>query len=239
MNVLIGTSGYAYKFWKGNFYPDKIKAADMLAYYAEHFGTVEINNTFYRMPKADVVKRWADATPDDFRFVIKASRQITHNSRLRPSCSDALEFLLSSLEVLGDKLGAILFQCPPYLQKDVQRLRVFLALLPDPSRAVMEFRHDSWFDEEVYALLRETGTPMCIGDYEGERSKITDGQTPIKKTAPWGYLRLRESEYDDAALQHWLGVMREHWSKTFVFFKHEENGPGLVRRLAALAKQTA
>lgn len=234
MPTYVGTSGFAYDFWKGDVYPDDVKAPDMLEHYARMANTVEINNTFYRMPKPEVVARWAASVPDDFRFVIKASRRITHSSKLEDAGS--VEYLFKVLEPLGDKLGAVLFQCPPFLRKSIERLTRFLAMLPPQARCAIEFRNVSWFDEEVYACLREHGASMCIGDYEGKLSKvIVDGQTPLVATAPWGYLRLREEAYDDAALQHWLDEIRARWSDCYVFFKHEETAPTSVRRFRAAA----
>jgi uncharacterized protein YecE (DUF72 family) len=230
VKLLVGTSGYSYDFWKGDFYPDDIKPDAMLAFYARRFDTVEINNTFYRMPKPDVVRRWADATPDDFRFVIKASRRITHQNRLH-DCDDNVRYLYSVLEPLGAKLGATLFQCPPHLRKDVARLRAFLAVLPAHARPALELRHRSWFCDEVYEVLREHDAVLCIADYDNDRE-----QTPLVGTADWGYLRLRDESYSDEALGVWLERMRQQqWQTAYVFFKHEETAPTMVERLVQLA----
>jgi uncharacterized protein YecE (DUF72 family) len=240
VDAYVGCSGFAYDFWKGSFYPEKLKSADMLAFYAQRFRTVEINNTFYRIPKSEVVQRWADTVPDDFRFVIKASRRITHNSKLA-DCQDTVEHMVRQLEPLGDKLGAVLFQCPPYLRKSVERLEGFLAMLPQGLRAVLEFRHDSWFSEDVYDQLRAAKVGLCIGDYEGKTSSvITGGRTPMVSTCDWGYVRLRDASYDEAALRDWSDTLQaQGWTCAYVFFKHEETAPALAQQLGqVLSAQT-
>lgn len=234
MQLLVGTSGFAYDFWKGSFYPEDIDGADMLAFYAGRFSTVEINNTFYRMPKTEVVERWAAAVPEHFRFAIKASQRITHKARLE-DCQDSIDYLYARLEPLGDKLGAVLFQCPPYLRKSAGRLERFIAMLPTHARAVLEFRHDSWFDDEIYTALRQAGVAMCIGDYEGKQAGgLEGGQTPFVATAPWGYVRLRDESYDDAVLATWRERLVSTWPGAYVFFKHEPTAPALVERMLAV-----
>lgn len=224
MQVYVGTSGYQYDFWRGGIYPEGLKKDAMLAAYAEHFRTVEVNNTFYRMPKREVVQRWADATPDEFRFVIKASKRITHKDPLTDA--DSLAYLFKVLEPLEGKLGAVLFQLPPYLRKGVERLKNFLELLPDGAPAVLEFRHVSWFCDEVYDVLRSGPAAMSLGDFEGKASETLDeGRTPTVHTAPWGYARLREDGYDAAGLQAWADALSQPWERLFVMFKHEETAP--------------
>jgi uncharacterized protein YecE (DUF72 family) len=236
MQLYAGTSGYAYDFWKGSFYPEDIDAGDMLTAYADKLNTVEINNTFYRIPKPDVVRRWSDAVPEGFRFVIKASRRITHQSRLS-GCEDTVSYMYSVLEPLEDKLGAVLFQLPPFLRKDVERMRAFADMLPDESRAVVEFRHASWFDDEVYELLRQREISMCVGDYEGKTSQLIEGgRTPLVPTASLGYLRLREAEYSEDELRGWVDTIRERWPVAYVFFKHEETAPSHAMTLARLSE---
>lgn len=231
MNLYVGTSGYSYREWKGTFYPKDLSPSRMLHYYGERFRTVEINNTFYRMPKAPVLEAWAGEVPADFKFVLKASQRITHIKRLK----DAGEPVARLLEVAGalkDRLGALLFQLPPNLKKDVPRLRAFLALLPSERRAALEFRHQSWFDEEVFGLLRQHQAALCIAEAEG------DLQVPFVSTADWGYLRLRLPDYTDADLKTWLKRVREqNWRDAFVFFKHEDEGKGpqLAKRFLELA----
>ena len=226
MRVRVGTSGYSYKAWKPSFYPEVLKDADFLRFYASRFGTVEINNTFYRMPNAALLTRWADETPADFSFVLKAPRRITHEKRL--SDPDSLAYFFKTAVVLGDKLGPVLFQLPPFFKKDLARLDSFLALIPDGRRAAFEFRHATWFDDEVTSLLRSRAVALCLAD--------TD-ELPIASltaTADWGYLRLRREQYDDAALATWADRIRaQPWQAVWVFFKHEEEGkgPALAQRL--------
>jgi len=230
MRVHCGTSGFSYKEWKGPFYPDKLANTAMLGFYAERLTTVEINNTFYRMPNAEMLGKWRDQVPDGFRFVIKAPQRITHQARLA-DCEDAVTHLWQACTALGDKLGPILFQLPPYFRKDVERLRAFAAALPDDCRAVFEFRHQSWFDDEVYATLRQAGCPLCVADTDDDR------QPPLVATADWGYLRLRRSGYDDGELAGWRDrIAAQPWTEAFVFFKHEDQGaaPRLATQFSAL-----
>ena len=220
MNLYAGTSGYSYKEWKGTFYPDDLPANGMLHYYGERFRSVEINNTFYRMPKASVLEAWAQEVPADFKFVLKASQRITHMQRLKDA-GDSVSYLLKVAAALKERLGPLLFQLPPYLKADVPRLREFLALLPPDRRAAFEFRHQSWFVEEVFGLLREHQAALCIAEAEG------DLEVPFVSTADWGYLRLRRPDYGDAELKAWVERVRQQdWRDTFVFFKHEDEGMG-------------
>ncbi len=203
----------------------------MLAFYAERLGTVEINNTFYRMPKAEILRGWADATPADFRFAPKAPQQITHRQRLQGS-ADAVAFFFGATAALGDKLGPTLFQLPPFFRKDLGRLTDFLGLIPAGTRAAFEFRHVSWFSDDVYEALRARGAALCLADAE-------DLATPIVATAPWGYLRLRRVDYDEPALEAWrdrLNAQAAGWADAFVYFKHEDGarGPKLAARLREL-----
>ncbi|MDO9009845.1 MAG: DUF72 domain-containing protein, partial [Thiobacillus sp.] len=231
MNLYVGTSGYAYKEWKGRFYPQDLPAKRMLHYYGEHFRSVEINNTFYRMPTAALLQTWAGEVPADFRFVLKASQRITHQYRL-VDADDDMGYLLDVADTLGKRLGALLFQLPPNLKKDVARLDAFLALLPPPHRAAFEFRHPSWFDDEVFGLLCAHQAALCIAEAEG------GPEVPVVATADWGYLRLRRPDYDDAELRVWAQRVRQQdWRDAFVFFKHEEagRGPQLAQRFLQLA----
>ncbi len=231
MRILAGTSGYSYKEWKGSFYPEELSNDDMLAYYSGRLPAVEINNTFYRMPRESVLERWAAATGERFRFALKASRRITHHARLRDA-GELVQYLLDTAGVLGPKLGALLFQLPPYLRKDAGLLAEFLELLPPRCRAAFEFRHASWFDDEVYALLAGHGEAALVVSDEGPAAEV-----PLTATAGWGYLRLRRDGYDEADLAGWAErVGGQSWSEAFVFFKHEAEGtgPALAERFAAL-----
>src|SRR5262245_732536 len=162
MILKAGTSGFAFKEWKGSFYPSDLKDDGMLGFYASKFPVVEINNTFYRLPKESVIQSWGEQVPDSFTFAIKASQRITHFARLKPEAASALEYLLKTTGTLGAKLGPILFQLPPNMKKDTERLAAFLKLLPSDRRFTIEFRHESWFEEDVYAVLRDHDIPMCV-----------------------------------------------------------------------------
>jgi uncharacterized protein YecE (DUF72 family) len=219
MRIRAGTSGWSYKEWKGHFYPEKLAAKDMLRYYAERFSTVEVNNTFYRMPKTEALDAWAAETPDGFSFVLKASQRITHYQRLK-DVGDSVDYLLRTAATLGAKLGPFLVQLPPNLKKDAPRLREFLALMP-PRSAALEFRHPSWFDDEVYEALRERQAALCAAD-TGEAD-----DPPFVSTADWGYMRLRRVEYAEADLASWAErVKGQDWREAYVFFKHEDAGTG-------------
>src|SRR5262245_12476274 len=161
MNILTGTSGFSYTAWRGSFYPDKLPEAKMLAFYADKLGAVEINNTFYRMPNAALLERWAAETPASFRFALKSPRQITHMRKL-VDVGDAVARLAGTARVLGDRLGPILFQLPPFVRKDPGVLEAFLVTLPAGLRAAVEFRHDSWLSDDVYEVLRRHDAALCI-----------------------------------------------------------------------------
>ena len=225
MRVFVGTSGYSYKEWKGNFYPKDLPASAMLHYYAQRHNTVEINNTFYRMPSEKLLLGWDEQVPKGFSFVLKASRRITHQKQLQDA-GDELSYLLQTSSVLGNKLGPMLFQLPPFFKKDVARLGEFLALMPRGWRAAFEFRNTSWFDDEVYETLRSRDIALVASDTDKG-----DGP-PVVPTASYGYFRLRREEYDRAALEAWAQQVRDlPWEEAYVFFKHEDAGAG--PRLAA------
>jgi uncharacterized protein YecE (DUF72 family) len=227
----VGTSGYSYKEWVGSFYPVKHPADQMLRFYGERFDTVEINNTFYRMPTSDMLAKWAGQVPEHFRFVLKAPKRITHERKLA-GVDDSVGFLIDASTALGAKRGPFLFQLPPFFRKDAARLTDFLARL-GPTPVALEFRHDTWYDDEVYEVLRAHGAALCLADTE-------EAEPPLISTARWGYLRLRRPDYGDAGLATW--VERTHaqgWEEAFVFFKHEDEGkgPALAARFLELAGQ--
>jgi uncharacterized protein YecE (DUF72 family) len=231
VDVRIGTSGWNYTEWRGSFYPKDMKPAGMLAYYAERFSTVEVNNTFYRMPTVKAVEGWAATVPARFTFVLKAPQRITHFARLR-GVDELVHDFCETARRLGPRLGPLLFQLPPNFKGDAGRLADLLAVLPADVRAAFEFRNASWFTDEVYARLAERNAALAIADND-------DGATPAVATADWGYLRLRATGYDDDGLRGWLATMRrigERWRDAFVFFKHEDEGtgPALGARLAKL-----
>jgi uncharacterized protein YecE (DUF72 family) len=228
----VGTSGYSYKEWKGPFYPEDLPAADMLRYYGERLGSVEINNTFYRMPKVSVLEEWASQVPDGFRFSIKASQKITHRKRLKDA-DEEVEYLTSTVRALGDKLGVLLFQLPPNLKKDMERFSAFLKLLPGDIPVAFEFRNVSWFDDEVAGALRAHGAALCCADTDDDEIGA-----PLVRTADWGYLRLRRPTYEQADLVAWAArVAEQGWERAFVFFKHEDEGAG--PRMAAAFVEVA
>jgi uncharacterized protein YecE (DUF72 family) len=225
MNLHVGTSGYSYKEWKGSFYPERIPAKDMLRYYSERLSTVEINATFYRMPQPSMLENWKAQVPGSFRFSLKAPQLITHFKRLKET-DEETKYFLETASVLGDQLGVVLFQLPPNLKKDLPRLETFLALLPPATPAAFEFRHPTWFDDDVLDLLRSQNRPLVVSDTDDLPT------THIDKTADWGYLRLRRVQYSEENLVEWLGRIRSQgWKEAFLFFKHEDAGTG--PRLAA------
>ena len=228
--ILVGTSGYNYPEWKGAFYPAALPASKMLSYYADRFPTVEVNYTFYRLPNSKTVHGWAAATPPGFTFALKASQRITHFQRLR-DVEESVRFFCNMARLLEAKLGPLLFQLPPSFRKDAARLAGVLELLPADLRAAFEFRHPTWFDDEVYGLLRGKNAALCIVDHE-------DGATPAVATSDWGYFRLRAVEYSAEDLARWAKTIRDLFGSggAFVYFKHEDGatGPPLARKLIDL-----
>ncbi len=221
MRVHVGTSGYNFPEWKGTFYPEKLPAAKMLAYYAERLGTVEVNYTFYRMPNAKTIAGWAEATPEHFTFVLKAPQRITHIARLQ-GADDALRYFCDTALGLGARLGPILFQLPPNFKQDLERLRAFLPQISQEIRCAFEFRHASWFSPDTYNLLRTRNVALCVADTE-------QGTTPAAVTADFGYVRLRDEGCAADDLAGWAQRIRDlgaGWKDAFVFFKHEESGLG-------------
>lgn len=233
MNLHVGTSGYSYKEWKGSFYPAKISAKDMLSYYSERLSTVEINATFYRMPQKSMLENWKEQVPKNFRFSLKAPQRVTHFKRLKDT-EEETKYFFETAAVLEDQLGLVLFQLPPNMKKDLPRLESFLNQLPQQPRAAFEFRHPSWFDDDVLEALRSRNRALCISD--------TDDLpvSHIDKTADWGYLRLRRVLYSEDVLKEWLKRIRKQgWEETFVFFKHEDEatGPRLAAQFLTLAEK--
>lgn len=219
--ILVGTSGYNYPEWKGSFYPEKLASSKMLAFYAGHFPTVEINATFYRMPTPSTVLGWAAQVPPTFRLTLKAPRRITHDKRLT-DVADPVQAFCAAARTLGPQLGALLFQLPPTFKRDLAVLDAFLETLPQEVRAAFEFRHDSWLDEEVYARLRGRNFALCIADSEAR-------STPDLTTADYAYYRLRDEGYQDDDIRDWTRRVQEAQSRVedvFVYFKHEDEGKG-------------
>ena len=221
MNIHVGTSGWSYREWKGSFYPAKLPPARMLRFYASRFSTVEVNHSFHRLPSERMLAGWAEQVPPHFRFVMKASRRITHHSRLDTEGGSLASFL-RAVSTLGPRLGPTLFQLPPTFERDLARLKAFLTVLPPRWVAAMEFRHQSWFEEPVYDLLRAHDVALVAVD----RDESAGIGAPLVSTASWGYLRLRRADYPDPLLQEWRRQLQEQpWTDAYVFLKHEEGSP--------------
>jgi uncharacterized protein YecE (DUF72 family) len=221
VNAWIGTSGFQYAEWKGKFYPEDLPAAKMLPFYAERLSTTEINYTFHRIPAAKTIANWTNLTPNRFQFALKAPQKITHWSKLR-DCADTMRYFHDVTSGLGEKLGPVLFQLPPTFKKDVIVLADFVNCLPTGRRAAFEFRHESWFGEDVWDVLRAQNVALCIAETE-------DFQTPEVPTADYGYLRLRREDYTVADVERWTQFVSgqdKNWRDAYVYFKHEEAGIG-------------
>jgi len=231
MEQWIGTSGFQYTEWKGTFYPEDLPTAKMLPFYAERFATTEINYSFHRIPSAKTIEGWWKATPDRFKFSLKAPQKITHFSKLR-NCGDTMRYFHQVICDLEKKLGPVLFQLPPTLKKDAALLQEFLAVVPDGMRGAFEFRDPSWTDDEIFELLKTKNIALCIADSE----KLS---TPDVATADYGYLRLRREDYQETDVLRWAEVIKARanvWSDAFIYFKHEESGigPKLATRMMEL-----
>jgi uncharacterized protein YecE (DUF72 family) len=231
MNLWIGTSGFQYPEWKGTFYPEDLPAAKVLPFYAERFSTTEINYTFRRIPSAKTIENWCKLTPERFRFALKAPQKITHFAKLR-DCDDTLTYFYKTVSALGHRLGPILFQLPPFMKKDVTLLSDFVRCFPVGMQAGFEFRHASWFDDEVFSALEAQNAALCIAESE----KLS---TPAIATASFGYLRLRREDYTSSDVSRWVEAIKakeKKWSDAFVYFKHEESGvgPRLAREMSEL-----
>jgi uncharacterized protein YecE (DUF72 family) len=232
--LYVGTSGYSYKEWKGSFYPETIPAKDMLSYYASRLQAVELNNSFYRMPQPGMIESWKAQVPANFRFSVKAPQVITHFRRLKDAAPQT-RIMLKTISALEDRLGAVIFRMPEDMKKDLGRLEKFLKVLPADPPVAFDFRHPTWFDDDVLALLRSQNRVLCVSDAD------VMSADDIVKTADWGYLRLRRGNYSDAALKKWVKRVRaQDWKTTFVFFKHEDEGTGpkLATRFVALSEKT-
>ena len=228
--ILAGASGYSFKEWIGDFYPAGMKPDGMLAYYSARLPTVEINNTFYRMPRTEMLENWARTAPEGFRFAIKASRRITHISRLKDSAADSVQYLYKNLAALGGKLGPVLFQLPLNLKKDVERLKTFLEMLPQDHGAALEFRNDTWFSEDVYDALRAKRASLCLSERED------NVPPPLVETADWGYVRLRLEHYSEQDLEQWAKRLdATGWKQVYIYFMHEPTAPAYAQTLMRFA----
>jgi uncharacterized protein YecE (DUF72 family) len=234
MRFFVGTSGFSYKEWKGEFYPSDLAQSKMLEYYSRRFAAVEINHSFRRMPAASVLQAWADQTPRSFRFVLKAPQAITHFKRLL-NAEEATDRFLAVASALKTRQGPLLFQLPPNFKKDVPRLDAFLGRAVQKASVAVEFRHPSWFDDEVYACLRSHSAALCVDD------EVGGPMANLVSTARWGYVRLRRERYTTRQLGKWIDQLSaQKWTKAFVFFKHEDTatGPKLATRFLELAGQS-
>jgi len=234
LQIFAGTSGFSYAEWCGRFYPEALPGDRMLGFYAGRLPTVEINNTFYRMPKQETVLAWGAEVPEAFQFAVKASRRITHSRKLA-DVGDDVAYLFDIVGALGAKLGPVLFQLPPFLKKDLGLLDSFLAVLPEGRRAALEFRHPSWFSDDVYSALAARNVALVGGDLEeAEKSP------PLVATADFGYLRLRRLDYDPAGIAEWgERVAEQSWGAVYAYLKHEILGPLFAESLLAVLTGTA
>ncbi|MEP7015773.1 MAG: DUF72 domain-containing protein [Verrucomicrobiota bacterium] len=231
MSIWIGTSGFQYAEWKGSFYPEDLAAAKMLPFYAERLNTTEINYTFRRIPAAKTIDNWNKLTPETFRFALKAPQKITHWSKLR-DCSDTMRYFHDVTSGLGEKLGPVLFQLPPTFKKDTFVLADFVNGLPPGTRAAFEFRHESWFADDVWEIFKTGNVALCLNE-------TADFAAPKISTADFGYLRLRREDYTTSDVERWAEFAREQsksWKDIFIYFKHEEAGigPKLAKQMADL-----
>jgi uncharacterized protein YecE (DUF72 family) len=219
--IWVGTSGYNYPEWKGSFYPSDLASAKMLPYYAARFPTVEINYTFYRMPNEKLVGGWAEQTPSPYKLTLKAPRRITHDNRLK-NVGGLVSGFCHVAGTLGPKLGALLFQLPPNLKKDVALFDAFVAELPPKVCAAFEFRHLSWLDDEIFGRLAARNLALCVADSE----KMS---APVRITADYAYFRLRDEGYQPDDIKRWGDTIANETAScadVYVYFKHEEEGKG-------------
>lgn len=229
----VGTSGYAYPPWRGAFYPARLPAGEMLAFYASRFPTVEINHTFYRMPSERTVRGWATAVPAGFQFAVKVNQRLTHQKRLRDVDATLVRFL-EPLRILGeeDRLGPLLLQLPPSFRADPVALDRFLQQLPPPFRCAVEVRHASWLAEDTSAVLRAHGAALCLAETD-------EAPAPDVLTAGFVYLRLRREAYGPAELAAWRARCRA-WvaggRDVYAYFKNEDAGQGPAYAAALLAE---
>jgi uncharacterized protein YecE (DUF72 family) len=224
--ILVGTSGFAYGEWRGLFYPAELPSKRFLSYYAGHFRTTEINNTFYRMPTPQLTQAWYAEVPGDFSFTLKLSRRITHFKKLK-DVGEEMDWFLGSAASLKEKLGPILVQLPPFFRKDLSVLREFLIQFAARARLALEFRHDSWFEEETYELLREHNT--ALGVVEGEEKEPSAVVKIV--TGAFVYMRLRKGDYSETELLDWARWIREQTMPVFCYLKHDERAPVLAQQL--------
>lgn len=231
--IHVGTSGWHYMSWRGPFYPSKLPPAGFLPYYARHFLAAEVNNSFYRMPSAEVLRQWAETVPEDFVFAVKAHRFVTHMKKLMVDPAESLAPMFEVYSALGGKLGPVLFQLPPRWRFNAERFAAFLAMLPPEHRYVFEFRHPSWYAPEAMALLQAHEAAFCIYELAGHMS-------PILVTTDFAYVRLHGPEgayagsYSDSALAWWATQLRAWQAEgltTYCFFDNDQQGHAAIDAL--------
>ena len=225
VKYFIGTSGWHYDDWKGRFYPEKLPKVKWLDFYARHFTTLELNNTFYRLPSEEVFSKWYDSSPSGFIFSVKVSRFVTHIKRLK-DCDEALTNFMSRSSLLKDKLGPLLYQLPPGLHRDDELLTVFLKKLPGELKHVIEFRHKSWLVEDVFSILREFNIGFCVFD-------MPNLECPLLATADFVYIRfhgkdsLYSSCYSDEELKDWaekITKLAQNLNSVYIYFNNDIQG---------------
>lgn len=231
--ILVGTSGFAYKEWKGSFYPKELPAKKYLSFYAEHFSTTEINNTFYRMPTLKLVEGWYAEVPDEFSFTLKLSQRITHFKRLK-NVDEEMDFFLSSAAGLKEKLGPILVQLPPNFKKDIAVLEEFLGRFASRARLAFEFRNDSWFDNGLFELLRKHNAAFGVVEKEEDDKGMN---APREVTGSFVYMRLRKGEYTAEEMIEWARWMRSQTVPVYCYLKHDVRAPILANALLAALKE--
>ena len=222
VKALVGTSGFVYDDWRGRFYPEKLPRHKWLEYYSEQFHTIELNNSFYRLPSESAFQRWHDVTPSDFTFALKVSRFITHIKRLK-NTEEAVDTFISKARILGEKLGPLLYQLPPSLHRDDDILESFLSTLPSGLQHVIEFRHHSWFEDEVFEILRRYATGFCIFD-------MPDLTCPLVATADFAYVRFHGSTglyyscYSEDEMDNWakkLAQLPDSVRHLYIYFNND------------------
>ncbi len=224
--IYVGTSGFSYKEWKGEFYPEKMTADEYLGYYSARFDSTELNNTFYRMPSQKITARWAEQVPAKFRFALKLNQRVTHRKRLR-NVEEEMGWYFNGAQPLGEKLGCLLVQLPPNFRQDLPLLDEFLQAHGRHVRLACEFRHPSWLADETYQLLGDRGAALVVAEED-------DSPAVRETTAPFVYVRLRKSSYTPQELADWAGWLRNQTGDQFVFFKHEQQAPFLAADLLKL-----
>lgn len=235
MRIFVGTSGYSYKEWKGSFYPEKFSEKNMLHYYSGHFNTVEINNTFYKMPKKDVLASWRDQVNEDFRFVIKANKRLTAFKNI-DDIRDSFKWFCDNIDIMGRSLGVVLFQFPPFIKVNPEKLESLLDIMPEKMKGAFEFKSSTWFKNEIYDLLKNKGAALVISETDEEKDP------ELIHTSDWGYLRLRRTDYNSENLKDWAEkIQQQNWEEVYVFFKHEDEalGPKFAMEFNKYILQTA